>query len=95
MTVVESLPAVAAMASVFDGLWLAASLDPIKGTSTPPPHLTGVLEQLASGVLDQTAQRKLNMSSRTFNRRSAELLRELNSTSRFQAGVEAGRRGWV
>jgi DNA-binding NarL/FixJ family response regulator len=35
------------------------------------------------------------MSLRTVRRRVAELIEELGAQSRFQAGVEAVRRGWI
>jgi DNA-binding NarL/FixJ family response regulator len=35
------------------------------------------------------------MSLRTVRRRVAEVMAELGADSRFQAGVEATRRGWL
>jgi DNA-binding NarL/FixJ family response regulator len=61
--------------------------------SAVPEHLTGVLEQLASGATDQAACRRLGMSSRTYSRRVSELLEHFGVRSRFQAGVEMARRG--
>lgn len=64
-------------------------------TQVPPRRLRSVLETLASGATDQAAQRTLALSSRTFSRRTSELLSALGARSRFQAGVEAAHRHWV
>ncbi|MEV6958241.1 LuxR C-terminal-related transcriptional regulator [Streptomyces sp. NPDC051207] len=48
-----------------------------------------ILEQLRSGRTDATAARELQVSLRTYRRHVAEIMRELNATSRFQAGVRA------
>lgn len=52
-----------------------------------PPHLRPILRALMLGVIDTTACRELNISSRTFSRRVAELLEHLGAESRFQAGM--------
>lgn len=54
-----------------------------------------LLEMLAAGSKDEQMARALDMSLRTVRRRVAALLVELGVTSRFQAGVEAVRRGWL
>ena len=54
-----------------------------------------VLQQLLSGATDHTASRLLGLSPRTYSRRVSELLDYLGVESRFQAGVEAARRGWL
>ncbi|HET9383491.1 MAG TPA: DNA-binding response regulator [Streptomyces sp.] len=48
-----------------------------------------ILEQLRSGRTDATAARELQVSLRTYRRHVAEIMRELNASSRFQAGVRA------
>lgn len=52
-----------------------------------------LLEELARGAKDEQIARTLGMSLRTIRRRVAELMLELGVESRFQAGVEAVRRG--
>jgi hypothetical protein len=64
-----------------------------------PADLIPVLYQLLNGVVDATACRRLNISPRTFSRRVAEVLGQLGVATRFQGGVECGRRasmalGW-
>jgi DNA-binding CsgD family transcriptional regulator len=54
-----------------------------------------LLEQLASGAQDEQIARRLGLSLRTVRRRVADVMSELGATSRFQAGVEAARRGWL
>ncbi|MGI8524175.1 MAG: LuxR C-terminal-related transcriptional regulator, partial [Nocardioides sp.] len=54
-----------------------------------------LLRQLASGAQDEQIARTLGLSLRTVRRRVAELMIELGVDSRFQAGVEAVRRGWL
>ncbi|MCP2261850.1 DNA-binding response regulator, NarL/FixJ family, contains REC and HTH domains [Streptoalloteichus tenebrarius] len=54
-----------------------------------------VLRMLGLGVTDETAARRLSMSERTFRRHVARLMSRLGTSSRFQTGAEAARRGWV
>lgn len=54
-----------------------------------------LLEQLATGAQDEQIARRLGLSLRTVRRRVAEVMAELGASSRFQAGVEAARRGWL
>jgi DNA-binding Lrp family transcriptional regulator len=54
-----------------------------------------LLGQLAGGAKDEQIARALGLSVRTVRRRVAELLADLGADSRFQAGVEAVRRGWI
>ncbi|GHH94947.1 hypothetical protein GCM10017779_54040 [Streptomyces capillispiralis] len=48
-----------------------------------------ILEQLRSGRTDAAAASQLQVSLRTYRRHVAEIMRELNASSRFQAGVRA------
>jgi DNA-binding CsgD family transcriptional regulator/DNA-binding MarR family transcriptional regulator len=54
-----------------------------------------LLDLLARGVKDERIARTLGVSLRTVRRRIADVMAELGVTSRFQAGVEASRRGWL
>ncbi|QGV82796.1 DNA-binding response regulator [Streptomyces ficellus] len=60
-----------------------------------PAHLRPVLEALLAGLTDETAAARLGISGRTYSRRVGELLAALGTTSRFRAGAEAVRRGWL
>lgn len=54
-----------------------------------------VLTHLARGNTDEAVARALGVSVRHLRRRIARLFAQLGATSRFEAGVEAARRGWV
>jgi DNA-binding transcriptional ArsR family regulator/DNA-binding CsgD family transcriptional regulator len=89
---------VGTLALLFECLWEKAM---------PVPGLDGqgdvgdassqrlLLGQLAGGAKDEQIARVLGVSLRTVRRRVAYLLTELGADSRFQAGVEAVRRGWL
>ncbi|MGW6303566.1 DNA-binding response regulator [Streptomyces niveus] len=65
------------------------------GAGALPPHLRPVLEAMLCGLTDEAAAARLGMSPRTYSRRVGELLTALGTTSRFRAGAEAARRGWL
>lgn len=88
---------ITALTLMFEGLWEKA---------VPVPGLEGMhesradeqrllLSQLAGGAKDEQIARALDLSVRTVRRRVADLLDELGAGSRFQAGAEAVRRGWL
>lgn len=54
-----------------------------------------ILSLLATGASDQQIARHVRISTRTVERRVAALMRRLGAATRFQAGVQAGRRGWI
>lgn len=83
-------PVISLLANTFDAVWQRSG--PSAG---PPDDLKEVLAELATGATDRKAQRDANLSARTFSRKVAELMKLLGATSRFQAGAEAARRGWI
>ncbi len=92
-------PALVALArALFEELWQRAVAvpgleeEPGAGPSSARQLL---LERLARGVKDEQIARELGLSLRTVRRRVAEVLEELGASSRFQAGVESVRRGWI
>ena len=52
-----------------------------------------LIQQLAAGAKDEHIARTLGLSLRTVRRRIAEMLDDFNVETRFQAGIEASRRG--
>ncbi|SHF49200.1 Sugar-specific transcriptional regulator TrmB [Jatrophihabitans endophyticus] len=54
-----------------------------------------ILALIGSGLTDEAIAARLDISVRSLRRRSQRLLAELGAENRFQAGVEAARRGWV
>jgi DNA-binding NarL/FixJ family response regulator len=54
-----------------------------------------ILELLMLGAKDEAIARHLGVSLRTVRRRVADLMDDLGTGTRFQAGMEAVRRGWL
>lgn len=77
----------------FERLWAQGA--PLAEPAERGDQRRFLLEQLASGAQDEQIARRLGLSLRTVRRRVAEMMAELGTTSRFQAGVEAARRGWL
>jgi hypothetical protein len=87
---------VEALTLLFELLWDRASPVPELDRGEARPDLRRLLlMQLADGVKDEQIARTLGISLRTVRRRISDLLIELGVDSRFQAGVEAVRRGWL
>ena len=81
---------------LFELMWERASPVSDLEQGEPRPDLRRLLlQQLATGAKDEQIARTLGISLRTVRRRIANLLIELGVDSRFQAGVEAVRRGWL
>jgi sugar-specific transcriptional regulator TrmB len=95
---------VAGLQDLFEQVWESARElppDPL-GTAVPaedtgpiPDQDRRLLVMLASGVTDETAAREIGMSVRHLRRRMSRLMSMLGAKSRFEAGVEAARRGWL
>ena len=80
----------------FDQLWDRATAVPTLDRGQARPDLRRLLlAQLADGAKDEQIARTLDVSLRTVRRRIAALMVELGVDTRFQAGVEAVRRGWL
>ncbi|MGZ4458925.1 MAG: DNA-binding response regulator [Nocardioidaceae bacterium] len=83
---------------LFENLWERAMPVPGLDGSTAADGVSDrrlLLDQLVAGAKDEQIGRALGLSLRTVRRRVADILAELGATSRFQAGVEAVRRGWL
>ncbi|MEU3886085.1 helix-turn-helix domain-containing protein [Streptomyces sp. NPDC029041] len=63
--------------------------------SAPTDREAALLRMLAAGLTDEGIARKMGVSLRTVRRNTADLQRRLGVQSRFQAGAEAVRRGWM
>jgi DNA-binding CsgD family transcriptional regulator len=87
---------VEALTLLFELLWERAAPVPSLDRGEARPDLRRfLLQQLAAGAQDEQIARTLGISLRTVRRRVAAVLTELGADSRFQAGVEAVRRGWL
>lgn len=86
-------PVVAGMlTSLFQELWARAEPLPWTGGTD---GVRQVLQLAALGLSDDGIARRLGVSVRTVRARFAEAMSRLGARSRFQAGVEAARRGWL
>jgi len=96
--VVRQPSIVGALRAMFETLWEKGMAVPGLGGRGPQHDSLAqglLLDMLAAGAKDEQVSRELGLSLRTVRRRVAGLLDELGADSRFQAGVEAVRRGWV
>lgn len=84
---------------LFHRTWDAAKELTWEENPDPVDELTAeerqVLTFLATGKTDETAARELGVSVRHLRRRVARLMARLGADSRFEAGLEASRRGWI
>ncbi|NAS25567.1 LuxR family transcriptional regulator [Herbidospora sp. NEAU-GS84] len=80
---------VGALRALFDEMWQRAV--PVR----PAPGAVQVLRLASQGISDDTIARRLGVSVRTVRARFADAMAELGAQTRFQAGVEAARRGWL
>lgn len=85
-----------ALTLLFERYWDQAIALPDLDTRRPRVDTRGsLLRQLAAGAKDEQIARTLGLGLRTVRRRVADLMIELGADTRFQAGVEAARRGWL
>jgi DNA-binding NarL/FixJ family response regulator len=95
-TVTTSPRLIEGVRALFLATWAAADqLDTYLRRDRPQIDSQGkvILQALASGLTDEAAARRLGIPLRTYRRRVAELMRQLESDSRFQAGLHAGELG--
>lgn len=98
---VRRSPLLDSLTLLFETLWrLSVPLhrtEPELGGQRDQPALRDrqVLMMLAGGATDETIARQLGISSRTVERRVRALLDRLGAETRFQAGAQAARRGWL
>ncbi|WP_371483732.1 LuxR C-terminal-related transcriptional regulator [Kitasatospora sp. NBC_00315] len=90
------------LADDFERLWRWSNpfLDvPQRATRGAAPGMSSakrtVLRLMADGLKDEVIARCLGMSVRTCRKHIAEIMQELDATSRFQAGVRAVQRGLI
>lgn len=61
----------------------------------PSDEDLALLRMLHAGLKDHAVARQLGVSERTATRRIGTIMARLGATTRFQAGVEAAKRGWL
>ncbi|MFH9229887.1 response regulator transcription factor [Streptomyces lydicus] len=85
-----------ALSNVFEALWRLAVPASTAGIGTQiDARDRQILTLMASGATDEAIARRLGLGRRTVVRRVSALLTRLGATTRFQAGVQAARRGWL
>jgi hypothetical protein len=94
--VVREHALVHALRAWHEQVWSRAMAAPGLGGLVDPAGLRRLLlHELADGAKDEQIARSLGLGLRTVRRRIADIMVELGADSRFQAGAEAARRGWL
>lgn len=89
---------VAALYSLAEKIWQDAvplSDRAVRDTRGLTDREQELLRLLGAGLTDEVAARRLGVSLRTVRRLMANLMRRGNAASRFQAGVQLSRLGWL
>jgi DNA-binding CsgD family transcriptional regulator len=85
----------AALSALFELAWARAVPISVRpGTGIADAH-RALLPLLVAGLTDQEIAAKLGWSHRTVRRWIRDLMSRLGAETRFQAGYEAVRRGWL
>jgi DNA-binding CsgD family transcriptional regulator len=84
----------------FESVWnLATPVDRPAHHALAQPAVTDedrrLLAVMAAGATDQAISRQLHISVRTVQRRVRALMDRLDAGTRFQAGMNAAKRGWI
>jgi DNA-binding CsgD family transcriptional regulator len=83
-----------ALLRLFELLWQQASpLTPSVSEGPLSSEDQQLLSLAAAGLTDQAIARRLGVAQRTVERRMQRILRALDATTRFQAGLRAGQQG--
>ncbi|MBE9374773.1 DNA-binding response regulator [Saccharopolyspora sp. HNM0983] len=98
--VIRSSAMLAAIARIFEDLWrfaapFTADQDLDGNELQPTEEERWILSLLASGATDDTIGRLMGFSARTAHRRVRELIARLGVETRFQAGMQAVKLGWL
>ncbi|MEU4214074.1 helix-turn-helix transcriptional regulator [Actinoplanes sp. NPDC026623] len=95
---IRSPGAVAALRLLFEQVWRSGTQFGQRqetGDGGLTPQERALLRLFEAGYTDEAAGRKLDLSARSVRRITAELTDRLGVSSRFQAGAEAVRQGWL
>lgn len=91
--VIRSSALLDGLIALFDQQWHRAI--PLFADATPLGDNDDLLTMLLTGLTDETIARRLGIGLRTVQRRVRALMDELGADTRFQAGFQAARLGWV
>lgn len=96
MILIHAPAMIAIVRELFERYWeRAVPFNQAVATAQEGSAREQILELLVMGAKDETIARQLGVSLRTVRRRIAEFMDEVGATTRFQAGMEAARRGLV
>ncbi len=91
-----------ALATLFEAFWdralplsFSAEVGKDLGTEGGDEEMEVVLALLTAGLTDEAIAHQLGISIRTVRRRIRRLMDHLGVASRFQAGLQAAKRGWI
>jgi sugar-specific transcriptional regulator TrmB/DNA-binding CsgD family transcriptional regulator len=90
--VVHSSSLLVALRGLFEAIWVSAV--PL-GTNGDGSERRQLLTYLAAGMTDKAIARQLGWHLSTVQRKVRRLMVELGVRTRFQAGLQAARRGWL
>jgi DNA-binding CsgD family transcriptional regulator len=93
--VMRDRPMVLALTALYDMLWDLGSPLARTGARVAERRDQTILALLAAGAPDTTIARQTGVSQRTVERRVRALMDQLGAGTRFQAGVQAARRGLI
>ncbi|MGW2746060.1 helix-turn-helix transcriptional regulator [Streptomyces sp. NPDC001450] len=95
---VDNPGTIALVHALFETVWQSArpiGTRPERSRKTLTTHQAEVLRLMAQGLTDEAIAHQLGVSDRTVRRTMSALLTLLDARSRFQAGVQAVRRGYL
>jgi DNA-binding CsgD family transcriptional regulator/sugar-specific transcriptional regulator TrmB len=92
---VRNAALVRALSELVEGVWRLGTPAGRVRTAGLDRRDTTILTLLAAGASDATIARQSGISQRTVERRVRALMDQLGAGTRFQAGVQAARRGWL
>jgi predicted transcriptional regulator len=91
-----------ALATLFEAFWdralslsFSAEVGKDMGTEGDDEEMEVVLALMTAGLTDEAIAHQLGISIRTVRRRIRRLMDHLGVASRFQAGLQAAKRGWL
>lgn len=84
-----------AVAALAEMLWRMATPMADEGLESVDEQSRAILSLLAGGATDSMIAAQTGISQRTVERKVRTMLSQLGASTRFQAGVQAARRGWL
>ncbi|MBB1259189.1 TrmB family transcriptional regulator [Streptomyces alkaliterrae] len=98
-TIVRDTSVLSPLVTTFEQMWLTATalseLRAPDGSANLAFDERVLLRLLASGITDESVAQQLGVSRRTVQRKISDLIQRLGANSRFDAGLKAGRCGWI